>query len=82
MERFISGEKEKIFRINSHSLFVGLTIGGKHAWQQEEEQKGDGQGDGVPKAGLQQAAGDSRGSRTCACANHLHAPGWHTQGEG
>ena len=29
----------------------------------------DGQGDGVPKAGLQQAAADSRGSRTCVCAN-------------
>ena len=23
----------------SHSLFIGLTIDGKHAWQQEEEQK-------------------------------------------
>ena len=30
---------------------------------------GDGQGDGVPKAGLQQAAADSQGSRTCVCAN-------------
>ena len=29
----------------------------------------DGQGDGVPKAGLQQAAADSRGSRTCVCVN-------------
>ena len=28
----------------------------------------DGQGDGVPKAGLQQAAADSQGSRTCVCA--------------
>ena len=28
-----------------------------------------GQGDGVPKARLQQAAADSRGSRTCVCAN-------------
>ena len=28
-----------------------------------------GQGDGVPKAGVQQAAADSRGSRTCMCAN-------------
>ena len=28
-----------------------------------------GQGDGVPKAGAQQAAADSRGSRTCVCAN-------------
>ena len=41
MERFISGEIKKIFRTNSHSLFIGLTIDGKHAWQQEEEQKGD-----------------------------------------
>ena len=31
--------------------------------------QGRGQGDGVPKAGVQQAAADSRGSRTCVCAN-------------
>ena len=30
---------------------------------------GDGQEDGVSKAGLQQAAADSQGSRTCVCAN-------------
>ena len=30
-------------------------------------QAADGQGDGVPKACLQQAAADSRGSRTCVC---------------
>ena len=30
--------------------------------------KGGGQGDGVPKACHQQAAADSRGSRTCVCA--------------
>ena len=41
MERFISGESKKIFRTNSQSLFIGLTIDGKYAWQQEEEQKGD-----------------------------------------
>ena len=29
----------------------------------------DGQGDGVPKAGPEQAAADSRGSRPCVCAN-------------
>ena len=29
----------------------------------------DGQGDGVPKAGLEQAAADSRGSQTCVCAS-------------
>ena len=36
---------------------------------------GDGQGDGVPKAGLQQAAADSQGSRTCVCANTQPGPG-------
>ena len=41
MERFISGESKKIFRTNSRSLFIGLTIDRKHAWQQEEEQKED-----------------------------------------
>ena len=41
MEQFISGELKKIFRTNSHSLFIGLTIDGKYAWQQEEEQKED-----------------------------------------
>ena len=41
MERFISGELKKIFRINSHKFLIGLKIDGKHAWQQEEEQKGD-----------------------------------------
>ena len=40
----------------------------------------DGQGDGVPKACHQQAAADSRGSRTCVCANTSSA-GWHMQGE-
>ena len=33
--------KRKIFRIHSHNLFIGLTVDGKHVWQQEEEQKGD-----------------------------------------
>ena len=37
-----------------------------------------GQGDGVPKAGLKQAAADSQGSRTCVCANTFPT-GWHTQ---
>ena len=37
-----------------------------------KNQLADGQGDGVPKAGLQQAAADPRGSsRTCVCANTL-----------
>ena len=39
MEQFISGESEKIFRISSHTLFIGLTVGGKYAWQEEEEIK-------------------------------------------
>ena len=39
MERFISGERKKIFRANSHNLFIGLTLDGKHAWQQEEERE-------------------------------------------
>ena len=39
-----------------------------------------GQGDGVSKAGLKQAAADSRGSRTCVCANTFLLRGWHTQG--
>ena len=30
-----------------------------------------GQGDGVPKASPEQAAADSRGSRTCVCASTL-----------
>ena len=32
---------KKIFRVSSHNLFIGLTVGGKHAWQQEEEIKED-----------------------------------------
>ena len=40
MERFISGELKKIFRVNDHSLFVGLMVDSKHAWQQET-QEGD-----------------------------------------
>ena len=39
MEQFISGEIKKIFRVSSHTLLIGLTLDGKHAWQQEEEQK-------------------------------------------
>ena len=41
---------------------------------------GDGQGDGVPKAGLQQAAADSQGSRTCVCANTQPGPGGTCRG--
>ena len=28
-------------QVNFHKFLIGLTIVGKHAWQQEEEQKGD-----------------------------------------
>ena len=41
MEQFNSGELRIIFRVNFHKSFIGLTIVGKHAWLQEEEQKGD-----------------------------------------
>ena len=40
-ERFNSGELKSIFRVNFHKYFIGLTIVGKHAWQQEVERKGD-----------------------------------------
>ena len=33
-------QKERILA-DSHNLFIGLMIVGKHAWLQEEEQKGD-----------------------------------------
>ena len=32
---------ENNFRVNFHKFLFGLTIVGKHAWQQEEERKGD-----------------------------------------
>ena len=41
MERFISGRLRIIFRVNFHKFLSSLSIVGKHAWQQEEEQKGD-----------------------------------------
>ena len=41
-EQFNSGEFRIIFGINFHKFFIGLTIVGKHAWQEEEEErKGD-----------------------------------------
>ena len=39
MERFISGEQKKIFRVSSHTLLIGLTVSGKYAWQEEEIKK-------------------------------------------
>ena len=40
----------------------------------------DGQGDGAPKAGQEQAAAGSRGSRTCVCAITFSGLVWHAQG--
>ena len=37
MEQFISGELKKIFKVSSHTLLIGLTVGGKYAWQEEGE---------------------------------------------
>ena len=39
-----------------------------------------GQGDEVPKAWLQQAAADSRGSQTCVCANIFLSGVAHARG--
>ena len=41
MEQFNSGESSFIFGINLHKSLVGQMIVGKHAWQQEEDQKED-----------------------------------------
>ena len=40
-EQFNSGRSRIIFRVSFHRHLIGLTIVGKHAWQQEEDQKGD-----------------------------------------
>ena len=40
-QRFNSGELKNIFRVNFNKFLIGLTIVGNHAWQQEEERKGD-----------------------------------------
>ena len=32
---------KKIFRVSSHTLLIGLTVGGKYAWQEEEERRKD-----------------------------------------
>ena len=42
----------------------------------------EGQGDGVPKAGQQQAAADPRGPRTCVCANTFNPLVAHAGREG
>ena len=41
MEQIISGELMKIFRISSHTLFIGLTVSGKYPWQEDEEIRED-----------------------------------------
>ena len=41
MEQCTSGELKNVFRVNLHKFLIGLTIDGKPAWQQEEDQKGD-----------------------------------------
>ena len=40
-EHFNLEELRIIFRVIFHKFVIGLTIVGKHAWQQEEEQKGN-----------------------------------------
>ena len=41
MEPFNSGESQKIFRNISCIALIGLTIVGKHSWQEEEETRKD-----------------------------------------
>ena len=41
MELFNSGELKKIFRNISCIALISLTVGGKHAWQEEEETRND-----------------------------------------
>ena len=58
--------------INLHSIInSGLIPGGQNLNTRQTVffLLVDGQGDGVTKAGQEQAAADSRGSRTCVCAN-------------
>ena len=40
-EQFNSGESRIFFKINFHKSLIGRMIVGKHAWQQEEDQKED-----------------------------------------
>ena len=41
MEQFNSGESRLFFKINFNKTLIGRMIVGKHAWQQEEDQKED-----------------------------------------
>ena len=40
-EQFNSEESRIFFKINFHKFLIGRMIDGKHAWQQEEDQKED-----------------------------------------
>ena len=41
MEQFNSGELKIIFRSISHFAFIGLTVSGRKAWQEEDETRRD-----------------------------------------
>ena len=55
--------------LSSSPLFIQEREDDASRRQAYHSQDEGGQEDGVPKAGLQQAAADSRGSRTCVCVN-------------
>ena len=69
---------------NCHLLVLVLRRSGTLSVKTVHKENGtmwrNGQGDGVSKAWPQQAAADSRGSRTCMCAI-TYSAGWH-MGEG
>ena len=56
------------YKLSDYAMSKKLIHLLRHARIHRED---DGQGDGVPKACRQQAAADSRGSRTCVCASTL-----------
>ena len=65
----------KICKLKTEDNYVSLSCEGARDTE-------DGQGDGVPKAGPQQAAADSWGSRTCVCASTLGLGMAHARREG
>ena len=67
--------KEVIFPKQGKYIFQSLMDESKTSGR-------DGQTDGVSKAGLQQAAADSQGSRTCVCTNTQPGRVAHAGGEG
>ena len=76
------------FAVSLHSITnSGLIAGGQNSGRERQTSfftavnpmAKDGQEDGVPKACLDQAAADSRGSRTCVCVN-TYPWGWHRRG--